>query len=59
MLNKFPSIVRSRMKKCPQLTQRHKDERLCWARIFMRYDWEKVQLLRVFKNGIINSLFRI
>uniref|UniRef100_A0A1I7WW66 Ferredoxin n=1 Tax=Heterorhabditis bacteriophora TaxID=37862 RepID=A0A1I7WW66_HETBA len=21
---------------CPQLTQRHKDERLCWAKIFMR-----------------------
>uniref|UniRef100_A0A1I7XVR5 HTH_Tnp_Tc3_1 domain-containing protein n=1 Tax=Heterorhabditis bacteriophora TaxID=37862 RepID=A0A1I7XVR5_HETBA len=41
MLNKFPSIVRSRMKKYPQLTQGHKDERLRWARIFMRYDCEK------------------
>uniref|UniRef100_A0A1I7XJS4 DDE_3 domain-containing protein n=1 Tax=Heterorhabditis bacteriophora TaxID=37862 RepID=A0A1I7XJS4_HETBA len=30
------------MKKCPQLTQEHNDERLCWARIFMRCDWEKV-----------------
>uniref|UniRef100_A0A1I7WTK6 Uncharacterized protein n=1 Tax=Heterorhabditis bacteriophora TaxID=37862 RepID=A0A1I7WTK6_HETBA len=29
------------MKKCLQLTQRHKDERLCWAKIFMRCDWEK------------------
>uniref|UniRef100_A0A1I7XD61 HTH_Tnp_Tc3_1 domain-containing protein n=2 Tax=Heterorhabditis bacteriophora TaxID=37862 RepID=A0A1I7XD61_HETBA len=28
MLDKFPNIVRSRMKKCPQLTQEHKDERL-------------------------------
>uniref|UniRef100_A0A1I7WEH3 HTH_Tnp_Tc3_1 domain-containing protein n=1 Tax=Heterorhabditis bacteriophora TaxID=37862 RepID=A0A1I7WEH3_HETBA len=28
--------------KCPQLTQGNEDERLCWARIFMRYDWEKV-----------------
>uniref|UniRef100_A0A1I7X7Q6 HTH_Tnp_Tc3_2 domain-containing protein n=1 Tax=Heterorhabditis bacteriophora TaxID=37862 RepID=A0A1I7X7Q6_HETBA len=45
ILDKRPNIVRSRMKKCPQLTQRHKDERLCWAKIFMRYDWEKVQLL--------------
>uniref|UniRef100_A0A1I7XI83 PBPe domain-containing protein n=1 Tax=Heterorhabditis bacteriophora TaxID=37862 RepID=A0A1I7XI83_HETBA len=44
ILEKCPNIVRSRMKKCPQLTQRHKDERLCWARIFMRYDWEKVIL---------------
>uniref|UniRef100_A0A1I7XHG5 DDE_3 domain-containing protein n=1 Tax=Heterorhabditis bacteriophora TaxID=37862 RepID=A0A1I7XHG5_HETBA len=26
---------------CPQLTQRHKDERLHWAKIFMRCDWEK------------------
>uniref|UniRef100_A0A1I7WF70 HTH_Tnp_Tc3_1 domain-containing protein n=1 Tax=Heterorhabditis bacteriophora TaxID=37862 RepID=A0A1I7WF70_HETBA len=24
--------------KCPQLTQEHNDERLCWARIFMRCD---------------------
>uniref|UniRef100_A0A1I7X9C8 ANK_REP_REGION domain-containing protein n=1 Tax=Heterorhabditis bacteriophora TaxID=37862 RepID=A0A1I7X9C8_HETBA len=28
---------------CPQLTQRHKDERLCWAKIFMRCNWEKQQ----------------
>uniref|UniRef100_A0A1I7X3F7 HTH_Tnp_Tc3_2 domain-containing protein n=1 Tax=Heterorhabditis bacteriophora TaxID=37862 RepID=A0A1I7X3F7_HETBA len=42
MLDKCPNIVRSRMKKCPQLTQGHSDERLCWARIFMRCDWEKV-----------------
>uniref|UniRef100_A0A1I7W7H8 Transposable element n=1 Tax=Heterorhabditis bacteriophora TaxID=37862 RepID=A0A1I7W7H8_HETBA len=42
MLDKCPNIVRSRMKKCPQLTQRHKDERLHWAKIFMRCDWEKV-----------------
>uniref|UniRef100_A0A1I7WA60 HTH_Tnp_Tc3_1 domain-containing protein n=1 Tax=Heterorhabditis bacteriophora TaxID=37862 RepID=A0A1I7WA60_HETBA len=33
--------------KCPQLTQRHKDEMLCWAKIFMRCNWEKVRLLRV------------
>uniref|UniRef100_A0A1I7WAJ5 HTH_Tnp_Tc3_2 domain-containing protein n=1 Tax=Heterorhabditis bacteriophora TaxID=37862 RepID=A0A1I7WAJ5_HETBA len=24
--------------KCPKLTQEHNDERLCWARIFMRCD---------------------
>uniref|UniRef100_A0A1I7X3F0 HTH_Tnp_Tc3_2 domain-containing protein n=1 Tax=Heterorhabditis bacteriophora TaxID=37862 RepID=A0A1I7X3F0_HETBA len=54
MLDKCPNIVRSRMKKCPQLTQGHSDERLCWARIFMRCDWEKVRLLRVFKNKPIN-----
>uniref|UniRef100_A0A1I7X303 HTH_Tnp_Tc3_1 domain-containing protein n=1 Tax=Heterorhabditis bacteriophora TaxID=37862 RepID=A0A1I7X303_HETBA len=54
MLDKYPNIVRSRMKKCPQLTQRHKDERLCWAKIFMRCGWEKVRLLRVFKNKPIN-----
>uniref|UniRef100_A0A1I7XLC9 Uncharacterized protein n=1 Tax=Heterorhabditis bacteriophora TaxID=37862 RepID=A0A1I7XLC9_HETBA len=42
MLDKCPNIVRSRMTKCPQLTQGHKDERLRWARIFMRCDWEKV-----------------
>uniref|UniRef100_A0A1I7WBQ6 Signal recognition particle subunit SRP72 n=1 Tax=Heterorhabditis bacteriophora TaxID=37862 RepID=A0A1I7WBQ6_HETBA len=42
------SIVRSRMKKCPQVIQEHKDERLCWAKIFMRCNWEKVRLLRVF-----------
>uniref|UniRef100_A0A1I7X5H2 HTH_Tnp_Tc3_1 domain-containing protein n=1 Tax=Heterorhabditis bacteriophora TaxID=37862 RepID=A0A1I7X5H2_HETBA len=59
MLDKCPNIVRSRMKKCPQLTQRHKNERLCWARIFMRYDWEKVQLLGVFKNKPTNLLFQI
>uniref|UniRef100_A0A1I7XKJ3 Zf-RVT domain-containing protein n=1 Tax=Heterorhabditis bacteriophora TaxID=37862 RepID=A0A1I7XKJ3_HETBA len=41
MLDKCPNIVRSRMTKCPQLTQGHKDERLRWARIFMRCDWEK------------------
>uniref|UniRef100_A0A1I7XLY3 HTH_Tnp_Tc3_1 domain-containing protein n=1 Tax=Heterorhabditis bacteriophora TaxID=37862 RepID=A0A1I7XLY3_HETBA len=41
MLDKCPNIVRSRMKKWPQLTQGHKDERLCWARIFMRCNWEK------------------
>uniref|UniRef100_A0A1I7XLT3 HTH_Tnp_Tc3_1 domain-containing protein n=1 Tax=Heterorhabditis bacteriophora TaxID=37862 RepID=A0A1I7XLT3_HETBA len=41
MLDKCPNIVRSRMAKCPQLTQGHKDERLRWARIFMRCDWEK------------------
>uniref|UniRef100_A0A1I7X1L9 HTH_Tnp_Tc3_1 domain-containing protein n=1 Tax=Heterorhabditis bacteriophora TaxID=37862 RepID=A0A1I7X1L9_HETBA len=54
MLDKCPNIVRSRMKKCPQLTQRHKDERLHWAKIFMRCNWEKVRLLRVFKNKPIN-----
>uniref|UniRef100_A0A1I7XJH1 HTH_Tnp_Tc3_2 domain-containing protein n=1 Tax=Heterorhabditis bacteriophora TaxID=37862 RepID=A0A1I7XJH1_HETBA len=47
MLDKCPNIALSRMKKCPQLTQRHKDERLCWARIFMRCDWEKIRLSRV------------
>uniref|UniRef100_A0A1I7XQ78 HTH_38 domain-containing protein n=1 Tax=Heterorhabditis bacteriophora TaxID=37862 RepID=A0A1I7XQ78_HETBA len=30
MLDKCPNIVRSRMKKCSQLTQGNKDERLCW-----------------------------
>uniref|UniRef100_A0A1I7WMR7 DDE_3 domain-containing protein n=1 Tax=Heterorhabditis bacteriophora TaxID=37862 RepID=A0A1I7WMR7_HETBA len=30
------------MKKCPQLTPGHNGERLCWARIFMRCDWEEV-----------------
>uniref|UniRef100_A0A1I7WXC5 HTH_Tnp_Tc3_2 domain-containing protein n=1 Tax=Heterorhabditis bacteriophora TaxID=37862 RepID=A0A1I7WXC5_HETBA len=58
MLDKCPNIVRSRMKKCLQLTQRHKDERLHWAKIFMRCDWEKVRRLRVFKNKPINA-FRI
>uniref|UniRef100_A0A1I7WEV4 HTH_Tnp_Tc3_2 domain-containing protein n=1 Tax=Heterorhabditis bacteriophora TaxID=37862 RepID=A0A1I7WEV4_HETBA len=42
-----------------KLTQRHTDERLRWVRIFMRCDWEKVRLSRVFKNKPINSLFRI
>uniref|UniRef100_A0A1I7X430 HTH_Tnp_Tc3_2 domain-containing protein n=1 Tax=Heterorhabditis bacteriophora TaxID=37862 RepID=A0A1I7X430_HETBA len=41
ILDKSPNIVRSRMKKCPELTQRHTDERLRWVRIFMRCDWEK------------------
>uniref|UniRef100_A0A1I7XJC8 HTH_Tnp_Tc3_1 domain-containing protein n=1 Tax=Heterorhabditis bacteriophora TaxID=37862 RepID=A0A1I7XJC8_HETBA len=45
-----PNIVRSRMKKCPQLTQGHKDERLCWAKIFMRCNWEKV----IFSDGKFN-----
>uniref|UniRef100_A0A1I7XTG5 HTH_Tnp_Tc3_1 domain-containing protein n=1 Tax=Heterorhabditis bacteriophora TaxID=37862 RepID=A0A1I7XTG5_HETBA len=36
MLNKCPNIVRSRMKKCPQLTQRHKDKRLCFGEIYAR-----------------------
>uniref|UniRef100_A0A1I7WID3 HTH_Tnp_Tc3_2 domain-containing protein n=1 Tax=Heterorhabditis bacteriophora TaxID=37862 RepID=A0A1I7WID3_HETBA len=31
-LNNCPNIARSRMKKCPQLTQGQEDERLCWAR---------------------------
>uniref|UniRef100_A0A1I7WBM5 DDE_3 domain-containing protein n=1 Tax=Heterorhabditis bacteriophora TaxID=37862 RepID=A0A1I7WBM5_HETBA len=30
------------MKSCPQVIQEHKDERLCWAKIFMRCNWEKV-----------------
>uniref|UniRef100_A0A1I7XRC8 HTH_Tnp_Tc3_1 domain-containing protein n=1 Tax=Heterorhabditis bacteriophora TaxID=37862 RepID=A0A1I7XRC8_HETBA len=42
MLNKCSNIVRSQMKKCPQLTQGYKDERLCWAKIFIRCNWEKV-----------------
>uniref|UniRef100_A0A1I7X0D2 HTH_Tnp_Tc3_1 domain-containing protein n=1 Tax=Heterorhabditis bacteriophora TaxID=37862 RepID=A0A1I7X0D2_HETBA len=42
ILDKFPNIVRSQMKKCPQLTQGYKDERLCWAKIFMRCDGETV-----------------
>uniref|UniRef100_A0A1I7XSE1 F-box protein n=1 Tax=Heterorhabditis bacteriophora TaxID=37862 RepID=A0A1I7XSE1_HETBA len=42
MLDKCPNIVLSWMKKCPQLTQGHKDERLHWARILMRCDWKKV-----------------
>uniref|UniRef100_A0A1I7X0C1 HTH_Tnp_Tc3_2 domain-containing protein n=1 Tax=Heterorhabditis bacteriophora TaxID=37862 RepID=A0A1I7X0C1_HETBA len=46
-LDKCSNIVQSRMKKCPQLTQRHNDERLCWAKIFMRCNWEKARLLRV------------
>uniref|UniRef100_A0A1I7XEG3 HTH_Tnp_Tc3_2 domain-containing protein n=1 Tax=Heterorhabditis bacteriophora TaxID=37862 RepID=A0A1I7XEG3_HETBA len=41
MLDKCPNIVRSQMKKCPQLTQGYKDERLFWATIFMRCYWEK------------------
>uniref|UniRef100_A0A1I7XI57 Retinol dehydrogenase 14 n=1 Tax=Heterorhabditis bacteriophora TaxID=37862 RepID=A0A1I7XI57_HETBA len=32
--------------KCPQLTQGHNGERLCWAKIFMRCDDETVQLPR-------------
>uniref|UniRef100_A0A1I7XNY2 Transposase n=1 Tax=Heterorhabditis bacteriophora TaxID=37862 RepID=A0A1I7XNY2_HETBA len=44
ILDKCPNIVRSRMKKCPQLTQAHNGERLCWATIFMRCNWEKVIL---------------
>uniref|UniRef100_A0A1I7X8Z5 HTH_Tnp_Tc3_2 domain-containing protein n=1 Tax=Heterorhabditis bacteriophora TaxID=37862 RepID=A0A1I7X8Z5_HETBA len=59
ILDKCPNIVRSRMKKCPQLTQGHKDERLYWVRIFMRCDWEKVLLLRVHKNKPIIHFFRI
>uniref|UniRef100_A0A1I7XCA0 DDE_3 domain-containing protein n=1 Tax=Heterorhabditis bacteriophora TaxID=37862 RepID=A0A1I7XCA0_HETBA len=47
MLDKCSNNVRSRMKKCPQLTQEYKAERLHWARIPMRCDWEKIQLLRV------------
>uniref|UniRef100_A0A1I7XBF8 HTH_Tnp_Tc3_2 domain-containing protein n=1 Tax=Heterorhabditis bacteriophora TaxID=37862 RepID=A0A1I7XBF8_HETBA len=39
MLDKCSNTVRSRMKKCPQLTQGHEDERLCWAKTFMRCDW--------------------
>uniref|UniRef100_A0A1I7WRY4 HTH_38 domain-containing protein n=2 Tax=Heterorhabditis bacteriophora TaxID=37862 RepID=A0A1I7WRY4_HETBA len=54
ILDKCLTIVRSRMKKCPQLTQGHNGERLCWARIFMRCDWENVRLLRIFKNKPIN-----
>uniref|UniRef100_A0A1I7WSV5 Arrestin_N domain-containing protein n=1 Tax=Heterorhabditis bacteriophora TaxID=37862 RepID=A0A1I7WSV5_HETBA len=54
ILDKCPNIVRSRMKKCPQLTQGDKHERLRWARIFMGCDWGKTQLLRVFKNKPIN-----
>uniref|UniRef100_A0A1I7WYG2 Uncharacterized protein n=1 Tax=Heterorhabditis bacteriophora TaxID=37862 RepID=A0A1I7WYG2_HETBA len=54
MLNKCSNIVRSQMKKCPQLTQGYKDERLCWANIFMRCNWGKVRLLRVFENKPIN-----
>uniref|UniRef100_A0A1I7WS23 Transposase n=1 Tax=Heterorhabditis bacteriophora TaxID=37862 RepID=A0A1I7WS23_HETBA len=42
ILDKFPNTVWSQMKKCPQLTQGHKDERLCWAKIFMRCDGETV-----------------
>uniref|UniRef100_A0A1I7WNF3 HTH_Tnp_Tc3_2 domain-containing protein n=1 Tax=Heterorhabditis bacteriophora TaxID=37862 RepID=A0A1I7WNF3_HETBA len=42
ILDKFPNIARSQMKKCPQLTQGHKDERLCWAKIFMICDGETV-----------------
>uniref|UniRef100_A0A1I7WGC8 DDE_3 domain-containing protein n=1 Tax=Heterorhabditis bacteriophora TaxID=37862 RepID=A0A1I7WGC8_HETBA len=42
ILEKFPNIARSQMKKCPQLTQGHKDERLCWAKIFMICDGETV-----------------
>uniref|UniRef100_A0A1I7XNV5 DDE_3 domain-containing protein n=1 Tax=Heterorhabditis bacteriophora TaxID=37862 RepID=A0A1I7XNV5_HETBA len=60
MLNKCPNIVRSRIKKCPQLTQGQEDERLCWARIFMRCDWEKIRLLRFFEIiSLSKSLFRI
>uniref|UniRef100_A0A1I7XC73 HTH_38 domain-containing protein n=1 Tax=Heterorhabditis bacteriophora TaxID=37862 RepID=A0A1I7XC73_HETBA len=44
---------------CPQLAQEYNGERLCWARIFMRCNWKKVRLSRVFKNGIINLLFLI
>uniref|UniRef100_A0A1I7X4K6 HTH_Tnp_Tc3_1 domain-containing protein n=1 Tax=Heterorhabditis bacteriophora TaxID=37862 RepID=A0A1I7X4K6_HETBA len=40
------ALLESRMlDKCPQLTQEHNDERLCWARIFMRYNWEKCYCL--------------
>uniref|UniRef100_A0A1I7WJT3 HTH_Tnp_Tc3_1 domain-containing protein n=1 Tax=Heterorhabditis bacteriophora TaxID=37862 RepID=A0A1I7WJT3_HETBA len=46
MLDKCPNIVRSRMRKCPQLIQEHRDEKLCWARIFMRCDWEKIRISR-------------
>uniref|UniRef100_A0A1I7WD78 HTH_Tnp_Tc3_2 domain-containing protein n=1 Tax=Heterorhabditis bacteriophora TaxID=37862 RepID=A0A1I7WD78_HETBA len=42
MLDKCPNIVPSLKKKSPQLTYGHKDERLHWAKIFMRCDWEKI-----------------
>uniref|UniRef100_A0A1I7WF67 HTH_Tnp_Tc3_2 domain-containing protein n=1 Tax=Heterorhabditis bacteriophora TaxID=37862 RepID=A0A1I7WF67_HETBA len=32
----------------------HKDARHHWARIFMRCNWEKVRILRFFKNKPIN-----
>uniref|UniRef100_A0A1I7W9B2 Uncharacterized protein n=1 Tax=Heterorhabditis bacteriophora TaxID=37862 RepID=A0A1I7W9B2_HETBA len=35
----------------------YKDERLCWARIFMRCNWEKVRLLRIFKNSLLINYF--
>uniref|UniRef100_A0A1I7XBN7 HTH_38 domain-containing protein n=1 Tax=Heterorhabditis bacteriophora TaxID=37862 RepID=A0A1I7XBN7_HETBA len=54
MLDKRPNIVRSRMKKCPQLAQEYNGERHCWARIFMRCNWKKIRLSRVFKNKPIN-----
>uniref|UniRef100_A0A1I7WS78 Transposase n=1 Tax=Heterorhabditis bacteriophora TaxID=37862 RepID=A0A1I7WS78_HETBA len=38
ILDKFPNI----MKKCPQLTQGYKDEKLYWTKIFMRCDWKEV-----------------
>uniref|UniRef100_A0A1I7XL61 G_PROTEIN_RECEP_F1_2 domain-containing protein n=1 Tax=Heterorhabditis bacteriophora TaxID=37862 RepID=A0A1I7XL61_HETBA len=37
-----PKQGKRMLDKCPQLTQEHNDERLSWARIFMRYNWEKV-----------------
>uniref|UniRef100_A0A1I7WVC1 HTH_48 domain-containing protein n=1 Tax=Heterorhabditis bacteriophora TaxID=37862 RepID=A0A1I7WVC1_HETBA len=59
VLNKSPNIVLLRMRKYSELTQTHKNERLRWAKIFMKCDWEKIRLLRFFKNKPINSLFRI
>uniref|UniRef100_A0A1I7XIU5 Transposase n=1 Tax=Heterorhabditis bacteriophora TaxID=37862 RepID=A0A1I7XIU5_HETBA len=47
MLNKCPNIVRSRMKKCPQLTPGHNGERLCWTKTFMRCDWGKVLVFKI------------
>uniref|UniRef100_A0A1I7X8G7 DDE_3 domain-containing protein n=1 Tax=Heterorhabditis bacteriophora TaxID=37862 RepID=A0A1I7X8G7_HETBA len=54
MLNTCPNVVRLRMKKYPELTQAHKNERLCWIRIFVKCDWEK----DVFRHHLVPHLQR-
>uniref|UniRef100_A0A1I7XGP6 Transposase n=1 Tax=Heterorhabditis bacteriophora TaxID=37862 RepID=A0A1I7XGP6_HETBA len=52
ILDKRSNIVQSRMKKCPQLAQGHKDESLHLARYSMNCDWGEIPLiLEKFSQG--------